>query len=30
MIVPVMVMAVDDHDNLTLRRIGNCEAEEKN
>jgi len=28
-VVTVMVMAVYDHHNLRLRRIGHCEAEEK-
>jgi hypothetical protein len=29
MIVPMMVMAVHNHDDLALRRVGDCEAEEK-
>ena len=30
MMVPMMVMVVYDHDNLSLRRIGHCKAEKEN
>ena len=30
MIVAMMVMAVNYDDNLALRRIGNCKADEEN
>ncbi|MGD0632121.1 MAG: hypothetical protein ABR987_22545 [Terracidiphilus sp.] len=30
MMVPMMVMVVYDHHNLSLRRIGHCEAKKEN
>lgn len=29
MVVMMVVVGMDDHDNLRLRRIGDCEAEKK-
>jgi hypothetical protein len=29
MMVPMMVMVVDDHHNLALRGIGHCKAEKQ-
>jgi hypothetical protein len=30
MMVPMMMMVLYDHNNLALRRIGHCKAEEEN